>query len=45
VLAALDGTGMQPGWYDAFAAIHRQLRRDASVSAAREVLDLVRGVR
>jgi lipid-A-disaccharide synthase len=45
VLAALDGTGLAPGWYDAFTAIHRQLRCDASVSAAREVLDLVRGNR
>jgi lipid-A-disaccharide synthase len=30
------------GWYDAFTAIHRQLRCDASSAAAREVLDLVR---
>jgi lipid-A-disaccharide synthase len=43
VLAALDGTGLPAGWYDAFADIHRQLRRDASASAAREVLALVRG--
>ena len=43
VLGALDGTALAPGWYDAFADIHRQLRRDASVSAAREVLALVRG--
>jgi lipid-A-disaccharide synthase len=43
VLGALDGTGLAPGWYDAFADIHRQLRRDASASAAREVLALVRG--
>jgi lipid-A-disaccharide synthase len=45
VLAALDGTGLAPGWYDAFTDIHRQLRCDASASAAREVLDLVRGKR
>jgi lipid-A-disaccharide synthase len=45
VLAALDGTGLTPGWYDAFTEIHRQLRRDASASAAREVLALVRGNR
>ena len=45
VLAAFDGTGMQAGWYDAFAAIHQQLRCDASASAAREVLALVRGNR
>ena len=42
---ALDGTGLAPGWYDAFADIHRQLRCDASASAAREVLALVRGSR
>ncbi len=43
VLGALDGSGVAPGWYDAFADIHRQLRCDASASAAREVLALVRG--
>ena len=43
VLGALDGTALKPGWYDAFADIHRQLRCDASASAAREVLALVRG--
>jgi lipid-A-disaccharide synthase len=43
VLGALDGTLLEPGWYDAFAEIHRQLRCDASASAAREVLALVRG--
>jgi lipid-A-disaccharide synthase len=42
VLAALDGSGLAPGWYDAFADIHRQLRCDASASAAREVLALIR---
>jgi lipid-A-disaccharide synthase len=45
VLGALDGTTLVPGWYDAFAAIHLQLRRDASTAAAREVLELVRGTR
>jgi len=45
VLSMLDGSGMQPGWYDAFAAIHQQLRCDASASAAREVLALIRGNR
>jgi len=45
VLGALDGTQLVAGWYDAFAAIHRQLRCDASASAAREVLALVRGTR
>jgi lipid-A-disaccharide synthase len=43
VLGALDGTSLPAGWYDAFADIHRQLRCDASASAAREVLALVRG--
>jgi lipid-A-disaccharide synthase len=43
VLGALDGSALPPGWYDAFADIHRQLRCDASASAAREVLALVRG--
>ena len=43
VLGALDGTALAPGWYDAFADIHRQLRCDASASAAREVLALLRG--
>ena len=43
VLGALDGTALPNGWYDAFAEIHRQLRCDASASAAREVLALVRG--
>jgi len=38
----LDGSAVQPGWYDAFASIHRQLRCDASATAAREVLDLIR---
>jgi lipid-A-disaccharide synthase len=45
VLGALDGSGLAPGWYDSFADIHRQLRCDASASAAREVLALVRGSR
>jgi lipid-A-disaccharide synthase len=42
VLAALDGTGLEPDWYDVCTAIHRQLRCDASKTAAREVLELVR---
>jgi lipid-A-disaccharide synthase len=45
VLGALDGTQLAVGWYDAFTEIHRQLRCDASASAAREVLALVRGNR
>jgi lipid-A-disaccharide synthase len=39
----LDGNPVDAGWYDAFAGIHRQLRRDASLQAAQAVLDLVRG--
>jgi lipid-A-disaccharide synthase len=42
LLACLDGVLPAPGWYDAFTAIHRQLRCDASSAAAREVLDLAR---
>jgi lipid-A-disaccharide synthase len=45
VLAALDGTGLPPDWYDVCTAIHRELRCDASKAAAREVLELVRGTR
>lgn len=45
VLGALDGTTLVPGWYDSFSEVHRQLRRDASTAAAREVLELVRGAR
>jgi lipid-A-disaccharide synthase len=45
VLGALDGSALAPGWYDAFADIHRQLRCDASASAAREVLALLQGSR
>ncbi len=45
VLAALDGTGLAADWYDVCTAIHRQLRCDASKTAAREVLELVRGTR
>ncbi|HEY8521775.1 MAG TPA: lipid-A-disaccharide synthase [Gammaproteobacteria bacterium] len=37
----LDGTPVEPGWYDAFAGIHRQLRRGADDLAAEAVLDLV----
>jgi lipid-A-disaccharide synthase len=43
VLGALDGTRLVAGWYDEFTEIHRQLRCDASASAALEVLALVRG--
>jgi hypothetical protein len=43
VLGALDGSALKDGWYDAFTDIYRQLRCDASASAAREVLALVRG--
>jgi len=45
VLAALDGTGLPPDWYDVCTAIHQQLRCDASKAAAREVLELVRGTK
>ncbi len=45
VLAALDGSGLPPDWYDVCTAIHRQLRCDASKAAAREVLELVREAR
>jgi lipid-A-disaccharide synthase len=45
LLGALDGTTLVPGWYDAFTAIHHELRRDASIAAAHEVLELVRGTR
>jgi lipid-A-disaccharide synthase len=40
-----DGKMPAPDWYDAFTAVHRQLRLDASSAAAREVLDLVRKAR
>jgi lipid-A-disaccharide synthase len=43
LLPLLDGQELERGWYDAFTTIHRQLRCDASRTAAREVLDLVRG--
>ena len=43
LLAILDGNPIDSGWYDVFAGIHRQLRRDASSQAAQAVLDLVRG--
>jgi lipid-A-disaccharide synthase len=39
----LDGQELGRGWYDAFTTIHQQLRCDASRTAAREVLELVRG--
>jgi lipid-A-disaccharide synthase len=40
--AFLDGNMHVPDWYDSFLSIHRQLRCDASIAAAREVLELVR---
>ncbi|HET7132841.1 MAG TPA: lipid-A-disaccharide synthase [Gammaproteobacteria bacterium] len=43
LLPLLDGQELKRGWYDAFTSIHQQLRCDASRTAAREVLDLVRG--
>jgi len=39
----LDGEPLVPDWYDVFAGIHRQLRRDASAAAAQAVLELLRG--
>jgi lipid-A-disaccharide synthase len=45
LLALLNGEATAAGWYDVFAAIHQQLRCDASKAAAREVLELVRGTR
>jgi lipid-A-disaccharide synthase len=45
LLALLDGSSSRSGWYDEFAAIHQQLRCDASRAAAHEVLELVRGTR
>jgi lipid-A-disaccharide synthase len=43
LLPLLDGQELVRGWYDAFTTIHQQLRCDASTTAAREVLELVRG--
>ena len=43
LLPLLDGEELGRGWYDAFTTIHQQLRCDASRTAAREVLELVRG--
>jgi lipid-A-disaccharide synthase len=43
LLPHLDGQEPGGDWYDAFTSIHRQLRCDASRTAAREVLELVRG--
>jgi len=37
----LAGTPRDPSWYDAFAGIHRQLKRGADERAAEAVLDLV----
>jgi lipid-A-disaccharide synthase len=38
----LAGNMRVPDWYDSFLSIHRELRRDASTAAAREVLELIR---
>ncbi len=38
----LDGQGLAPDWYDAFASIHEQLERGANAAAAEAVLELVR---
>ncbi len=43
LLDFLDGKMPAADWYDSFAAIHRQLRCDASAAAAHEVLELLRG--
>jgi lipid-A-disaccharide synthase len=42
LLDFLDAKLPAAGWYDSFAAIHRQLRCDASAAAAREVLELLK---
>lgn len=41
----LDGKPSDADWYDVFAGIHRELRRDASAQAAQAVLDLVQGTK
>jgi lipid-A-disaccharide synthase len=43
LLPLLDRQEVGRDWYDAFTTIHQQLRCDASRTAAREVLELVRG--
>ena len=42
LLDFLDGKMPAGDWYDSFAAIHRQLRCNASAAAAREVLELLK---
>lgn len=43
LLDILDGRPSEPDWYDAFTAIHRELRRDASAEAANAILELLAG--
>jgi lipid-A-disaccharide synthase len=43
--SVLDGEGLGEGWYDAFASIHRDLRRGADDAAAAAVLELVEAER
>jgi lipid-A-disaccharide synthase len=42
LLKFLDGEPRDGGWYDSFAGIHRELRRDASATAAIAVLEMLR---
>jgi lipid-A-disaccharide synthase len=41
LLDVLENRGLHTDWYELFSAIHRQLRRDASASAAAAVLELL----
>ncbi len=41
LLAALDNRSGAGDWYDACVTIHRELRRDASATAAATILDLI----
>jgi lipid-A-disaccharide synthase len=43
--SVLDGEGLGQGWYDAFASIHRDLRRGADDAAAAAVLELLEAKR
>ena len=43
MLAALDSSAEDGDWYDACVTIHRELQRDASVTAADTVLQLIEG--
>jgi lipid-A-disaccharide synthase len=43
--SVLDGEGLGEGWYDAFASIHRDLRRGADDAAAAAVLELLEAKR